>query len=72
MIEITTNLKSGREGRVVKKYICCNCGFRSRFQTTAIKDLGHVYHKCNNCDAKVYSSKTVLESMMRMDIIKAN
>jgi len=50
----------------MKKYICGNCGFRSRFQVKDIKrDDGTIHHRCCNCDAVVFPTKLVLQSMMR-------
>lgn len=51
----------------MRQYISPNCGFRYSFQT---KKEGKK-RLCKNCGCKqVYSSKVVLESMMRMDIMK--
>lgn len=50
----------------MKKYICPNCGFKGRFETQK-----HGRHRqCKNCNAQVYSSKVILESMLRTDILK--
>lgn len=50
----------------MRKYICSNCGFRYSFQTK--KDGKKKL--CRNCNCKVYNSKVVLESMMRMELMK--
>jgi len=50
----------------MKKYICCNCGFRSSLQVENIKrDHGTIHHKCRNCNAVAFPAKIVLESTMR-------
>lgn len=48
----------------MKKYICPNCGFKTRFQTSKKGNA----RLCNNCKTQVYSSETVLASMMMFDI----
>ena len=50
----------------MKKYICPNCGFKGRLETR--KDGRHRW--CKNCNTQVYSSKVILESMLRTDILK--
>ena len=50
----------------MKKYVCPNCSFKGRFETR--KDVKH--RLCKNCGAQVYSSKVVLESVLRIDILK--
>lgn len=51
----------------MRKYICPNCGFRYAFQTH--KDGRK--RSCKNCGCKqVYSSKAVLETIMRLELLK--
>lgn len=50
----------------MKKYICPNCGFKRGLETK--KDGKHRW--CKNCNAQVYSSKVVLESVLRTDILE--
>lgn len=50
----------------MEKFICSNCGFVNRFRTT--KNGKKRY--CNNCGVQVYNSKVVLESMMRIELLK--
>lgn len=50
----------------MEKYICSNCGFVNSFRTTKKGKKRY----CNNCDVQVYSSKVVLESMMRLELLK--
>lgn len=51
----------------MKKYICPNCGFRYSWQT---KKYGKK-RSCKNCGCKqVYKSIVVIESMMRIDVMK--
>lgn len=53
----------------MKKYICPNCGFISRRMTKKERKR----RICKNCGCtQVYDSKKVLESMMRMDILKGS
>lgn len=55
----------------MKKYICSNCGFRSRLQTeNVLTETGVKRHRCKNCGCIVFTSKKVLESMMRLDMVK--
>ena len=55
----------------MKKYICSNCGYRSRLQVKDIKHQnGTVHHRCRNCNAVVFSANLVLESMMRSHMIQ--
>lgn len=55
----------------MKKYICANCGFRSRIKTeTVLTETGVKRHRCKNCGCIVFTSKKVLESMMRLDMVK--
>ena len=50
---------------MMAKYICPNCGFRHRWQTTRY-DKKRI---CNNCGCtQVYNTKTVLESTLRSAI----
>lgn len=49
----------------MKKYICPNCGFKYGVETTKNSKA----RICNNCGAQVYTSKVVLESMMRLEIL---
>lgn len=50
----------------MKKYICSNCGFRSRLQVENIKrNNGVIHHKCRNCGTVAFPSKLVLQSAMR-------
>lgn len=58
-------------GDNLKKYICPNCGFVNRFRTKkiSIDDKRHK-HICKNCKADVYKSRVVLQSIMRMDVLK--
>lgn len=50
----------------MKKYICSECGFRSRLQVQKIKrENGAIQHRCRNCDAVAYPSKKILENVMR-------
>lgn len=48
----------------MKKYICPNCGFLTRFKTRKIE----YQRRCKNCTAQVYSSTAVLESVLMTDI----
>lgn len=50
----------------MEKFICSNCGFINRLRTT--KNGKKRY--CNNCGVQVYNSKVVLESMMRIELLK--
>lgn len=56
----------------MKKYICSNCGFRSRLQVESVKHekTGAVHHRCRNCDTVAYPTKLVLQSVMRSYLIK--
>lgn len=57
----------------MKKYICANCGFRSRIKTeTVLTENGVKLHRCKKCGCIVFTSKKVLESMMRLDIMNSN
>lgn len=51
----------------MKKYICTNCGFRHKFQTQRIQPNKRL---CKRCETQVYSSNVVLESLLRLDILK--
>ena len=54
----------------MKKYICPNCGFVSRFNTSKVNiDNNRHKHICKTCKANVYKSEIVLESMIRMNIL---
>ena len=53
----------------MRKYICPNCGFRYSLQTH--KDGRK--RSCKNCGCKqVYSSKAVLETIMRLELLKSH
>lgn len=50
----------------MEKFICSNCGFVNRLRTTKSGKKRY----CNNCGAQVYNSKVVLESMLRIELLK--
>jgi len=53
----------------MKKYICPNCGFISRFKT---EKYDRNKRRCKNCGCKqVYSTKIVLKSMMRIEMLSS-
>lgn len=51
---------------LLKKYVCGNCGLLCKKQTATRKVSEHSYRTvCLKCNVEVYSSKVVMESMMR-------